>query len=163
MKHYKKYWSYNSDMTFGTHSLSSERPICLSFDYQGKKFLSMTNEFYQAGRALHAYTIFIYIIRIVTLFYSQLPEILKSISLLQMENEMPCFDPKDVIFITNKWDTIQNKDKDEDSSDDDEETKVWENIKSNVKQRWLSVREENIFKMNLTEVILLIFFILISF
>lgn len=66
---------------------------------------------------------------------------------------MPCFNPENVIFITNKWDSQNTNNTDEDSSDDDEETKVWENIKSNVKQRWPSVREENIFKMNLKDVI----------
>ncbi|XP_052694683.1 uncharacterized protein LOC128172979 [Crassostrea angulata] len=82
----------------------------------------------------------------------RLPEILRSILLLQMDNEMPCFNPENVIFITNKWDSLNTNNTDEDSSDDDEETKVWENIKSNVKQRWPSVREENIFKMNLKDV-----------
>lgn len=66
---------------------------------------------------------------------------------------MPCFNPEDVIFLTNKWDSLNTNNTDEDSSDDDEETKVWENIKSNVKQRWPSVRVENIFKMNLRDVI----------
>ncbi|XP_052691976.1 uncharacterized protein LOC128170026 [Crassostrea angulata] len=65
---------------------------------------------------------------------------------------MPYFNPENVIFITNKWDSLNTNNTDEDSSDDDEETKVWENIKSNVKQRWPSVREENIFKMNLKDV-----------
>lgn len=39
-----------------------------------------------------------------------------------MDNEMPCFDPQDVIFITNKWDTIENnaEGSDENSSDDDD-------------------------------------------
>lgn len=82
----------------------------------------------------------------------RLPEILRSILLLQMDNEMPCFNPENVIFITNKWDSLNTNNTDEDSNDDDEETKVWENIKSNVKQRWPSVREENIFKMNLKDV-----------
>lgn len=66
---------------------------------------------------------------------------------------MPCFNPENVIFITNKWDSLNTNNTDEDSSDDDEESKVWENIKSNVKERWPSVREENIFKMNLKDVI----------
>lgn len=70
---------------------------------------------------------------------------------------MPCFNREDVIFLTNKWDSLNTNNTDEDSSDDDEETKVWENIKSNVKQRWPSVRVENIFKMNLRDVIFGIF------
>lgn len=84
----------------------------------------------------------------------RLPEILKSIVLLQMDNEMPCFDPQDVIFITNKWDTIEsNADgSDENSSDDDDVTKTWEALKATIKQNWPTVREENIYKMNLKDV-----------
>lgn len=80
----------------------------------------------------------------------QLPEILKSILLLQLDNEMPCFSPEDVIFITNKWDSLNT---DEDSSDEDEENKVWENTMSNIKKKWPSVKEDHIFKMNLKDVI----------
>lgn len=70
---------------------------------------------------------------------------------------MPCFKPENVIFITNKWDVldVSNTDEDssdEDSSDEDEKHKVWEDIKSKIKQRWPSVREKHIFKMNLKDV-----------
>eukprot|EP00105_Crassostrea_gigas_P045179 XP_019929327.1 PREDICTED: uncharacterized protein LOC105344489 isoform X2 [Crassostrea gigas] len=83
----------------------------------------------------------------------RLPEILKSIVLLQMDNEMPCFDPQDVIFITNKWDTIESnaEGSDENSSDDDDVTKTWEALKATIKQNWPTVREENIYKMNLKD------------
>lgn len=73
--------------------------------------------------------------------------------MLQMNNEMPCFKPENVIFITNKWDVIDVSNTDEDSSDEDEKRIVWEDIKSNIKQRRPSVREEHIFKMNLKDVI----------
>uniref|UniRef100_A0A8W8NVF6 Dynamin N-terminal domain-containing protein n=1 Tax=Magallana gigas TaxID=29159 RepID=A0A8W8NVF6_MAGGI len=84
----------------------------------------------------------------------RLPEILKSIVLLQMDNEMPCFDPQDVIFITNKWDTIESnaEGSDENSSDDDDVTKTWEALKATIKQNWPTVKEENIYKMNLKDV-----------
>lgn len=84
----------------------------------------------------------------------RLPEILKSIVLLQMDNEMPCFDPQDVIFITNKWDTIESnaEGSDENSSDDDDVTKTWEALKATIKQNWPSVKEKNIYKMNLKDV-----------
>lgn len=67
---------------------------------------------------------------------------------------MPCFDPKDVIFITNKWDCLENKadGSDEDSSDD-EETKTWNALKPMIKKIWESVDENHIFKLNLREVI----------
>lgn len=67
---------------------------------------------------------------------------------------MPCFDPKDVIFITNKWDCLKTKadGSDEDSSDD-EETKTWNALKPMIKKIWESVEENHIFKLNLREVI----------
>lgn len=79
----------------------------------------------------------------------RLPEIIRAIILLHLENEMPCFDPRNVIFITNKWDTLYSED---DSSDEDEETKTWNTLKTDIKRRWPSVREELVFKMNLKDV-----------
>lgn len=64
---------------------------------------------------------------------------------------MPCFDPEDVVFITNKWDTIAKKDSDDDS-DDDEIDKTWEILRENIKQSWPLAKDENIFRMSLTEV-----------
>lgn len=66
---------------------------------------------------------------------------------------MPCFDPRNVIFITNKWDTIENnaEGSDENSSDEDDVTKTWEALKANIKRNWPSVKEENIYKMNLRD------------
>lgn len=81
----------------------------------------------------------------------QLPEIIRAILPLHLKNEMPCFDPKNVIFITNKWDTLVSED---DSSDEDEETKTGNTLKTDIKRRWPSVREELIFKMNLKDVII---------
>lgn len=63
---------------------------------------------------------------------------------------MSCFDLEDVIFVTNKWDTIPKND---DSSEDDE-TYTWKTLESDIKRRWPFVKEENIFRMNLVEVIL---------
>lgn len=77
---------------------------------------------------------------------------MKSIFLLRVENEMPCFNPENVIFITNKWDDIVNEE--DDSSDEDEETKTWNTLKDNIKRRWPSVKEELIFKLSLREVII---------
>uniref|UniRef100_A0A8W8NTW0 Uncharacterized protein n=1 Tax=Magallana gigas TaxID=29159 RepID=A0A8W8NTW0_MAGGI len=62
---------------------------------------------------------------------------------------MQCFDLRNVIFITNKWDTLYSEDY---SSDEDEETKTWNTLKFDIKNRWPSVREELIFKMNLKDV-----------
>lgn len=67
---------------------------------------------------------------------------------------MPCFDPQDVIFITNKWDTIENnaEGSDENSSDDVDVKKTWEALKATIKKNWPSVKEENIYRMNLKDV-----------
>lgn len=61
----------------------------------------------------------------------QLPEIIRSIQLLHLENETPCFDPRNFIFITNNLDTIISE---EDSSEEDEETKTWNTLKSDGHQ-----------------------------
>uniref|UniRef100_K1QF18 Uncharacterized protein n=1 Tax=Magallana gigas TaxID=29159 RepID=K1QF18_MAGGI len=71
----------------------------------------------------------------------KLPKILQSIVLLKMENEMPCFDLEDVIFVTNKWDTIPKNERDEDSSEDDE-TCTWKTLESDIKETWPSVTPE---------------------
>lgn len=62
---------------------------------------------------------------------------------------MPCFDPRDVIFITNKWDTIFHEDDDE---NEDEINRTWSALKSRLKEEWPVVKDENIFKLNLREV-----------
>lgn len=65
---------------------------------------------------------------------------------------MLCFNLENVIFIMNKWDIIVYDE--DDSSDEDEEIKIWNVLKDNIKWRWLLVREEFIFKMNLRDVII---------
>lgn len=82
----------------------------------------------------------------------QLPEILKSLRILKIKDEMPCFDPEDVLFVTNKWDQVTDHKGDK---DENEEIAIWENIKSNLIEIWPLVKEENIFRLNLREVIIL--------
>lgn len=77
----------------------------------------------------------------------QLPEILNSIQILQMDNDMPCFDAEDVIFLTNKWDTVKGE-----VSDEEEIEKTWNILQDDIKKNWKPVKDENIFRMNLTEV-----------
>ncbi|XP_062577860.1 uncharacterized protein LOC134239723 isoform X1 [Saccostrea cucullata] len=96
---------------------------------------------------------FIFVINIASaggMQRDRLPEILRAITNLQMDDEMPCFDQRSVIFITNKWDSIK-KDP-EDSSDEDEVEKTWKKLSERIKRHWPSVRKENIFRMNLTDV-----------
>lgn len=42
---------------------------------------------------------------------------------------MPCFDPEDVIFITNKWDSIRSQ-----FDVDKEREELWEKIKIDLKK-----------------------------
>lgn len=77
----------------------------------------------------------------------QLPSLLESIKKLRNKNEMPCFDPEDVIFITNKWDCIRSQ-----LDVEKEKEKVWEKTKRDIKRKWEFVKEEHIFKMNCLDV-----------
>lgn len=86
----------------------------------------------------------------------RLPDILKQITNLQKQSEIPCFSPENVVFITNKWDLVKAQihigDSDSSDSDDEEESKIWEQLKIDITQEWPFVRKENIFKMVLKEV-----------
>ena len=70
---------------------------------------------------------------------------------LIIDNEMPCFDPRDVLFVTNKWDTITRCDSDSEEEDRQKE-KTWTYLKAKIERQWPYVEEEHIFKMNLKEV-----------
>lgn len=100
---------------------------------------------------------FVFVINVASaggMQHDRLPEILRAISLLQWENEMPCFDPKDVIFITNKWDSLghSNDESDEDSSDEHEVTETWNALQIMIRKKWPAVKEDHIFKLNLKRV-----------
>lgn len=82
---------------------------------------------------------------------SQLPEILRLLTHLRIDDEMPCFDPNDVIFVTNKWDTISKTESD--SEEEDDEMITWKTLQSSLRKQWPTVNEKNIFKMSLKEVI----------
>lgn len=80
---------------------------------------------------------------------------------------MPCFNPENVVFVTNKWDLVNKQidSSDEDSSENEgeEEIGIWENLKKDIKQKWPLGREEHIFKMILKDVIIYFIFIKICF
>ena len=71
--------------------------------------------------------------------------------ILGIQNEMPCFDPKDVLFVTNKWDTITSCDSDSEEEDRQKE-KTWKDVKCKIEKQWCAVQQKNIFKMSLKEV-----------
>ncbi|XP_078329880.1 transmembrane GTPase Marf-like [Crassostrea virginica] len=95
---------------------------------------------------------FVFIIDVTspcTMSQDRLPEILRKLICLKIDDEMPCFDPGDVIFITNKWDSINQ----DDSDSEDEEARTWEQYLFDIKSSWPQVTEKNIFKMSLKEVV----------
>lgn len=77
-----------------------------------------------------------------------------------MNNEMPCFDPADVLFLTNKWDIATKGSTNDDSSDEDGEVGIWTELKSDIRQCWRPVKEENIYKLSLTEVYICVYIII---
>lgn len=74
---------------------------------------------------------------------------LNKIQLLHME-DLVDFDPKDIIFMTNKWDHVMMLC---DSSDEEEEISIWNKFKSDLRSKWAYVKEKNIFRTNLRYVI----------
>lgn len=62
------------------------------------------------------------------------------------ERDMVDFDPEDVIFITNKWDSII-------SIDENEVDCFWRQLKSNLRNIWPDVEDKNIFRVILKHVI----------
>lgn len=60
---------------------------------------------------------------------------------------MPFFDPEDVIFITNKWDSIRSQ-----FDVDKEREELWEKIKIDLKKKWPNVKDSHIFRMNFLDV-----------
>ncbi|XP_062569206.1 transmembrane GTPase Marf-like isoform X2 [Saccostrea cucullata] len=77
----------------------------------------------------------------------RLPIILREILHYHSANKMPCFDPSDVIFVTNKWDVIFSSC--EEDSDEDDITLTWEKVKASIKKHWGSVKDEQIFQISL--------------
>lgn len=66
---------------------------------------------------------------------------------MQIKNEMPCFDPEDVIFITNKWDSIRSQ-----FNVEKEREQLWKNINMDLRKKWPHVKESHIFRMNFLDV-----------
>lgn len=77
----------------------------------------------------------------------RLPVILNSIIETQIKNEMPCFDAEDVIFITNKWDSIRSQ-----FDVEKEREELWKKIKMDLKKKWPNVKDSHIFRMNFLDV-----------
>lgn len=66
---------------------------------------------------------------------------------MQMKEEMPSFDPSDVIFVTNKWDSIRSQ-----RSVIKEQEQLWKNINLDIEKAWPHVRKDHVFRMNTLDV-----------
>lgn len=72
--------------------------------------------------------------------------------------KMPCFDPREVMFLTNQWDAIKNVVplSDEDDADDfekvDTHTQTWNYIKRELRKHWGCINVDNIFRISLEQV-----------
>ncbi|OPL33857.1 hypothetical protein AM593_08200, partial [Mytilus galloprovincialis] len=86
----------------------------------------------------------------------RLSKILKTI--LDNRHKMPCFDPKEVMFLTNQWDIIKNveysTDEDENgvsSKREDQHTQIWIDIQDKLSKGWAGLQIENIFRISLEQ------------
>ncbi|XP_076071923.1 uncharacterized protein LOC143043544 [Mytilus galloprovincialis] len=78
----------------------------------------------------------------------RLLRILKTV--IEKQKEMPCFEPEDVIFLTNQWDIIDNIK--EDGDEEDEHTKTWNKIQYKLAEGWPCFHADRIFKISLKQV-----------
>lgn len=65
---------------------------------------------------------------------------------------MPCFDPREIMILTNQWDIVDNEDSSPDE-DGDEHTKTWKLIQTKFENGWGLFDEENMFRVSLKQVI----------
>lgn len=86
----------------------------------------------------------------------RLSKILKTI--MDNREKMPCFDPREVMFLTNQWDIIFNdgssseEDKDGKREKDDQKEKTWKLIQSKLKNGWGWLNAANVFRVSLRQV-----------
>lgn len=77
-----------------------------------------------------------------------------------MENRdtMPCFDPREAMFLTNQWDIIENDNSSSDEDNDgktereDQHTQTWKLIQRKLENGWGLIDAENVFRVSLKEV-----------
>lgn len=71
---------------------------------------------------------------------------------------MPCFDPSEIMILTNQWDIVKKNEPlfDEDdegkSEIEDEHTKTWKFIQTKFENGWGLFNEENMFRVSLLQV-----------
>lgn len=90
------------------------------------------------------------------LLFFQLLKLLKTI--MENREEMPCFDPREVMILTNQWDAIENDDSSSDEDEDgkskkeDQHAETWKLIQRKFENAWCSFDVEKVFRVSLTQV-----------
>ncbi|CAC5416777.1 unnamed protein product [Mytilus coruscus] len=74
--------------------------------------------------------------------------ILKTV--IEKRKEMPCFEPDEVIFLTNQWDIIKNIKKD--GEEEDTHTRTWNQIQRKLEEGWPGFKTDRLFKISLEQV-----------
>lgn len=70
--------------------------------------------------------------------------------MIEKRKEMPCFEPDEVIFLTNQWDIIKNiKNKGE---EEDTHTRTWNQIQRKLQEIWPGLNTDRLFKISLEQV-----------
>lgn len=78
----------------------------------------------------------------------RLLKILKTV--MENRQNMPCFDPQDVMFLTNKWDSVDNDSDDEEG--ESEQDKTMQEIQYKLEKGWGFISPKNLFKVSLKQV-----------
>ncbi|CAC5416773.1 unnamed protein product [Mytilus coruscus] len=82
---------------------------------------------------------------------TELPALLRILkTVIEKGKEMPCFEPEEVIFLTNQWDIINNTKEDED--EEDQHTKTLNKIKIKLEEYWPGFCEKQLFQTSLIQV-----------
>lgn len=67
--------------------------------------------------------------------------------LVEKQDEMPHFQLKDAMFLTNKWDSVEGDDSDDEESRETEKTRTYNYIMEHLTREWRDVSTENVFQV----------------
>lgn len=71
-------------------------------------------------------------------------------------SKMPCFNPEDVMFLTNKWDIIEPKeysstDEEDNTEKENQHTETFRSINMKLKMGWPHINPKNIFRISIRQ------------
>ncbi|XP_062589246.1 uncharacterized protein LOC134250896 [Saccostrea cucullata] len=84
-------------------------------------------------------TSFVFVMSVVSaggLQEDRLIKILQEVMKLHDDQDIPCFDPRDALFVSNKWDAVHKE----------QCEKTWRKIQEKLKTCWPSFSSENVFR-----------------